>query len=702
MSDVIISIPGATDVVTETGAASSVIVSFPASNNVVTTVIDRGILYGIQGAQGPQGATGATGPQGPKGETGAGVATGGTAGQVLQKSSSVDYETQWHTLVKSDVGLGNVDNTSDADKPISTAVQTALNAKAPSSGINATAISDGSVDNTEFGYLNGVTSAIQTQLNAKANSATTITINGVAYDLSANRSWSVGDVMTSGSYANPSWITSLAWSKISGTPTTLSGYGITDAVPSSRTLTINGVAYDLSANRSWTISEADTLATVTARGASTTLGITVGGLISNGSVTASGAIARGVYVNNTLVASANNDVLVGLDINPTFTVGSFTGTTVWALRTSWSINITSVGGFYGGLIINSSRITNPVQNSAITIHSPSSGVANYLYEGSRPALPTTKAITHYVGTDNHIYWDTTNAPYKFLISGTQYVQFFNSTGNVVIQNGGTFTDAGYRLDVVGADARFNGVRAGLGAGSVATNTVFGNGALNSNSSGTELVAIGRNALSANTTGIRNVAIGDTSLFTNQTGGLNVAVGMSALRLNVSGFNNVGIGMTALFNNLASSNVGVGFEAGYTNTNGTGLTAIGYQTLKASTGNNNTAIGYQAGLNIALATNNTLVGVQAGSLITTGSGNTIVGQGANTANNNDSGATAVGINTVSHANSVVLGRGAATNAANQFAVGSSTYNAGSVATEINTSTKVWNVIINGVAQKILLA
>lgn len=36
-------------------------------------------------------------------------------------------------------------------------------------------------------------------------------------------------VSLSGSYANPSWITSLAWSKITGTPTTLAGYGITDA-----------------------------------------------------------------------------------------------------------------------------------------------------------------------------------------------------------------------------------------------------------------------------------------------------------------------------------------------------------------------------------------------------------------------------------------------------------------------------------------
>jgi hypothetical protein len=37
-------------------------------------------------------------------------------------------------------------------------------------------------------------------------------------------------VLTTGSYANPSWITSLAFGKITGTPTTLSGYGVTDPV----------------------------------------------------------------------------------------------------------------------------------------------------------------------------------------------------------------------------------------------------------------------------------------------------------------------------------------------------------------------------------------------------------------------------------------------------------------------------------------
>lgn len=76
---------------------------------------------------------------------------------------------------------------------------------------------------------------------------------------------------------NPAgYITGISFANVSSKPTTLDGYGITDAVPSSRTITINGTALDLSANRSWTITatETDTLATVMARGASTSSGIT--------------------------------------------------------------------------------------------------------------------------------------------------------------------------------------------------------------------------------------------------------------------------------------------------------------------------------------------------------------------------------------------------------------------------------------------
>jgi hypothetical protein len=80
-------------------------------------------------------------------------------------------------LTKSSVGLGNVDNTSDADKPVSTAAQTALDLKAPKadptftgtvSGVTATHVGLGNVDNTADADK-PVSTATQTALDAKAS-----------------------------------------------------------------------------------------------------------------------------------------------------------------------------------------------------------------------------------------------------------------------------------------------------------------------------------------------------------------------------------------------------------------------------------------------------------------------------------------------------------------------------------------------------
>ena len=95
-----------------------------------------------------------------------------------------------------------------------------------------------------------------------------ITINGVKQFIDQDRSWTVTAVPSSadsqftrkvahdtadilrgwanarfvqlgGSYSNPSWISSLAWSKITGTPTTVAGYGITDGMHYSDTVALS-------------------------------------------------------------------------------------------------------------------------------------------------------------------------------------------------------------------------------------------------------------------------------------------------------------------------------------------------------------------------------------------------------------------------------------------------------------------------------
>ena len=65
------------------------------------------------------------------------------------------------------------------------------------------------------------------------------------------------------------------------------------------------------------------------------------------------------------------------------------------------------------------------------------------------------------------------------------------------------------LDVDGGDALIHGVTVGRGLGSVATNTVVGNNALDANTTGTNNTAIGDEALGANTEGIGNTAVGSS-------------------------------------------------------------------------------------------------------------------------------------------------------------------------------------------------
>jgi hypothetical protein len=56
-----------------------------------------------------------------------------------------------------------------------------------SAAIDATKIHDGTISNTEFGYLNGVTSAIQTQINAKEDTITGAATTITSSDLTASR-----------------------------------------------------------------------------------------------------------------------------------------------------------------------------------------------------------------------------------------------------------------------------------------------------------------------------------------------------------------------------------------------------------------------------------------------------------------------------------------------------------------------------------
>lgn len=92
----------------------------------------------------------------------------------------IDDKQNPHEVTKSQVGLGNVDNTSDADKPISTAAQTALNAKqdsltqtqldAVNSGIDSTKVGQITTNTQNISTNNENISGINAKIPAQASS----------------------------------------------------------------------------------------------------------------------------------------------------------------------------------------------------------------------------------------------------------------------------------------------------------------------------------------------------------------------------------------------------------------------------------------------------------------------------------------------------------------------------------------------------
>ena len=102
-------------------------------------------------------------------------------------------------IEKKHVGLENVNNTSDLNKPISTATQTALNAKANNADLtilqtnidtNATAIQDVADDLSDFETQTAANLNLKADKTGNIASATKLekarTINGVAFDGTKN------------------------------------------------------------------------------------------------------------------------------------------------------------------------------------------------------------------------------------------------------------------------------------------------------------------------------------------------------------------------------------------------------------------------------------------------------------------------------------------------------------------------------------
>lgn len=162
------------------------------------------------------------------------------------------------------------------------------------------------------------------------------------------------------------------------------------------------------------------------------------------------------------------------------------------------------------------------------------------------------------------------------------------------------------------------------------NTVCGFSAMSMNKSGHSNTAFGRNALWLNESGIFNTATGAESLERNDGGSDNSAHGYQALMENTSGNLNTASGALALkYNQTGDHNVADGSEALWLNSSGHNNTAVGYRSGYHSstsfTGTKNSFLGAYTGYSDPAITNSTAIGAD---VILTASNTVILGNNAN--------------------------------------------------------------------------
>ena len=198
---------------------------------------------------------------------------------------------------------------------------------------------------------------------------------------------------------------------------------------------------------------------------------------------------------------------------------------------------------------------------------------------------------------------------------------------------GTQTIAGAKTFSV--DAVVNGVNIGRGGGNLDNNTMVGNGAGQSNTTGVNNSFFGTGAGQSNTTGNSNLFFGLNSGVANTTGSNNLFFGLNSGVVNTTSSNNSFFGtQSGLSNTTGANNSFFGRDAASNNITGSLNTAIGGQagrfisngfTANAIT-NNSIYIGYNTK---ALANNQTNQIVIGHNAVGLGSNTTVLGNSSTT-------------------------------------------------------------------------
>jgi len=395
--------------------------------------------------------------------------------------------------------------------------------------------------------LGGTVTSV-TGLTSLAATNLTGTLSGTATSLATGRTISTtGDVSyTSGAFNGSSDVTGVATLAASGVSS--GTYGSSSAIPV-LTVDTKGRITNASTVAITAVTSLGTFTTTSYAAGGTISGTTLTlsaadatnpGLVSTGiqtfvgsktfsaTVTASGAIARGVNFAPTLTASANSDVLAGIDINPTFDNSIYSSVKNYGLR----VQGIGIGTGNGNISTNTT-----VGSSAL---------------GSN----TTGSQNTSLG-----YWSS-----MFNTTGSQNT----AIGSWALKNTQTGTDntaVGFQTLQGGGNRSYNTAIGSLSQGAATGtytntfNTSVGYNSLNAVTSGSENVAIGKSALYGLTTANYNTALGSgaggaviSGSTVKTTGDYGIYIGYNALALAAGSANEIVIGSAT---SAGGSNTGLG-------------------------------------------------------------------------------------------------------------------------------------------------
>lgn len=268
-------------------------------------------------------------------------------------------------------------------------------------------------------------------------------------------------------YVSSSYVASLPISTFSNDVGYITSSALSSYVPTSRTLTINGTAYDLSADRSWTISGGVTGATnstLTLTG--TTLGLNLGN--------ANTWTGQQTFLTSSLevgtIASGNNqniNATLGTEKAPALTTGNWTLGTGWAYGTSPNVLNKNADGTGTATPSAATNIVSGVTYKVvITLSSLTTGLASYTLGGATGSLlQSATTYTDYVTavTTGKLIITPTNTS-RFTISSISIIPLTDATGDLNV----------YGDLIARSNTSFSGiVKVGNGASSGGTLNVKG-------------------------------------------------------------------------------------------------------------------------------------------------------------------------------------------------------------------------------------